>query len=62
MTVPTKTKESSPNSAEEIARNVAALKSRMRGKPGSAATRGKGGKKPGRGGGVVTGSEWVSSE
>lgn len=59
MTVPTKTKESSPNSAEEIARNVATLKSRMRGRPGSAAGRGKASKKVG-GGGVVPDPEWVA--
>ncbi|KAF8582072.1 signal recognition particle binding protein [Ramaria rubella] len=50
-TVPTKTEETSPNSAEEIARNVAALKSRMRGRGGSAGGRGRGGKKVVRGGG-----------
>lgn len=58
--VPTKAEESSHNSAQEITRNVAALKSRMRGRPGSTGGRGgrgKGGMRGARHAGSAPGSE-----
>jgi len=61
LQVPTQTIESAPNSAEEIARNVSALKSRMRGRGGAAGGRGRGGKRSARsvGGDSGPGTEYA---
>ncbi|KIJ37735.1 hypothetical protein M422DRAFT_781620 [Sphaerobolus stellatus SS14] len=54
--LPTQTSESAPNSAEEITRNVAALRSRMRGRGSVPGGRGKGGKRTVRANGGDSGA------